>query len=173
MSGLPSVRLRPLTPHDVPRIEAGADPETDSFNFAGFADRGWLGAAVAESRTLRDDGGRLAVTADDGALLGDVQWRQIRTGPSTHSWCWGIGITLLPEQRGKGYGAAAQRALAAYLFATTPVERVEADTDVDNVAEQRALEKAGFRREGVLRRAQWRAGGWHDTVLYSVLRGEL
>jgi RimJ/RimL family protein N-acetyltransferase len=38
--------------------------------------------------------------------------------------------------------------------------------------EQRALEKAGFTREGVLRQAQWRSGGWHDQVMYSKLRGE-
>ena len=54
----------------------------------------------------------------------------------------------------------------------TPIERVEASTDVENVPEQRALERAGFTREGVLRRAQWRAGDWHDVVLYSKLRGE-
>jgi len=35
---------------------------------------------------------------------------------------------------------------------------------------KRALEKAGFEREGVLRQAQWRAGHWHDQVLYSTLR---
>ncbi|MDQ5852724.1 MAG: GNAT family N-acetyltransferase, partial [Chloroflexota bacterium] len=62
--------------------------------------------------------------------------------------------------------------LAAYLFATYPVMRVEAATDVANTAEQRALEKAGFTREGIVRKAQWRAGEWHDLVLYSKLRGE-
>ena len=50
--------------------------------------------------------------------------------------------------------------------------RVEASTDITNLAEQRALEKAGFTREGVLRKAQWRAGDWHDLVVYSLLRGE-
>ena len=41
-----------------------------------------------------------------------------------------------------------------------------------NVAEQRALDKAGFTREGVLRHAQWRAGAFHDVVLFSRLRGD-
>ncbi len=115
----------------------------------------------------------LAVVDAQGTLLGDVSWRQVRTGPSLHSWCWNIGIGLLPEQRGRGYGAAAQRALAAYLFAQTPTARVEAETDVDNVAEQRALDKAGFTREGVRRQAQWRDGRWHDMVFYAMLRGEI
>jgi RimJ/RimL family protein N-acetyltransferase len=52
------------------------------------------------------------------------------------------------------------------------VERLEASTDVDNLAEQRALERAGFTREAVLRHAQFRDGGFHDLVLYSRLRGD-
>jgi RimJ/RimL family protein N-acetyltransferase len=71
-------------------------------------------------------------------------------------------------------GAAAQRALAEHLFATTPYNRVEASTDVGNVAEQRALERAGFMREGILRGAQHRADDiHHDLVVYSMLRSEL
>ncbi|NTW42213.1 MAG: GNAT family N-acetyltransferase [Cellulomonadaceae bacterium] len=45
-------------------------------------------------------------------------------------------------------------------------------TDVGNVAEQQALGAAGFQREGVIRGGRWRAGQWHDQVLYSVLRTE-
>ncbi|MFB9895158.1 GNAT family N-acetyltransferase [Planobispora takensis] len=41
------------------------------------------------------------------------------------------------------------------------------------MAEQRALKKAGFTREGVLRGAGFRAGEWHDGVLYSFLRSDL
>ena len=72
--------------------------------------------------------------------------------------------------RGLGYGTEAQRLLADYLFVNTEVNRVEASTDVQNFAEQRALEKAGFTRDGVLRGAQYRAGGWHDLAVYSILR---
>jgi len=52
----------------------------------------------------------------------------------------------------------------------THAERVQASTDFDNLAERRALTKAGFQEEGTVRRAQWRAGAWHDMVLYSRLR---
>jgi aminoglycoside 6'-N-acetyltransferase len=60
--------------------------------------------------------------------------------------------------------------LADYLFATTPVHRLQASTDVDNRPEQAALERAGFLREGLLRGAQWRRGAYHDLVLFSRLR---
>ena len=83
-----------------------------------------------------------------------------------------IGIDVDPAHRRRGYGAEAQALLARYLFETYTVERVEATTDIENIPEQRALERAGFTREGVLRRAQWRAGDWRDVCLYSKLRGE-
>jgi RimJ/RimL family protein N-acetyltransferase len=41
---------------------------------------------------------------------------------------------------------------------------------VDNIAEQKALEKAGFTREGVMRGTGWRDGTWRDGVTYSRLR---
>jgi RimJ/RimL family protein N-acetyltransferase len=72
--------------------------------------------------------------------------------------------------RGLGFGSVAQRLLADYLFATTSVNRIEAATDIENLAEQRALAKAGFVREGVFRGAQHRAGAWHDLAIYSVVR---
>jgi RimJ/RimL family protein N-acetyltransferase len=111
------------------------------------------------------------VSTQSGETAGNVSYRSISHGPPS-SRAYQIGITLAPPYRGQGYGAEAQRLLVAYLFATYPIERVEAETDVTNRAEQRALERAGFTREGVLRRAQWRNGSWHDLILYSKLRGE-
>jgi RimJ/RimL family protein N-acetyltransferase len=86
--------------------------------------------------------------------------------------CWNIGIDLVPEGRGQGFGTEAQRLLAGYLFATTKVNRVEASTDVENMSEQRSLEKAGFTREGVVRGAQFRGGSFHDLVVYARLRSD-
>jgi RimJ/RimL family protein N-acetyltransferase len=57
-----------------------------------------------------------------------------------------------------------------YLFAHTTVHRIEAATETGNIAEQKALERAGFSREGVLREIRWRSGDWRDEVLYSILR---
>jgi len=36
-------------------------------------------------------------------------------------------------------------------------------TDIASVAEQKALEKVGFQRDGVMCQAQYRDGTWHDT----------
>lgn len=115
---------------------------------------------------------RLVVEAD-GEAVGVVSWHRTHYGPNAGSLAWNVGIGLAPSARGRGIGPVAQRLLAQVLFATTPIDRVEASTDVENLAEQRALEKAGFTREGVLRSAQARRDGRHDLVSYSVLRGEV
>jgi RimJ/RimL family protein N-acetyltransferase len=106
-------------------------------------------------------------------LAGDVSWHYLRWGPNEASRCPMIGIWLRPVARGRGVGRAAQRALAELFFAHTAVNRVEAHTDVDNIAEQRALEGAGFTREGLIRGAQWRHGAYRDGYLYAVLRGDI
>jgi [ribosomal protein S5]-alanine N-acetyltransferase len=62
--------------------------------------------------------------------------------------------------------------LCDHLFTHTPAQRIEAGTHPENVAEQRALVKAGFRLEGVMRAVEWRAGAWRDGLLYSRLRSD-
>ena len=170
---LPEVRLRPVTAADADILEAGYSADPGGFNWTGHRESGWLRARLTDGSALREDGGLLAVTDNDDQVLGDVGWRRRDSGPPPYSWCWNLGIQLLPEHRGYGYGVAAQRALAAYLFATTPCPRVEADTDVANTAERRALEKAGFMFEGITRSTHFRAGAWHDSALYSLIRGDL
>ena len=101
-----------------------------------------------------------------------MSWHAVPYGPPGAGHAFNIGIRLLPEHRGHGYGGPAQRLLAGYLLGIHPVNRIEASTDVENKAEQRALEKAGFQREGVVRGAQWRRGAWHDLVVYSRLRDD-
>ena len=63
----------------------------------------------------------------------------------------------------------AQRLLADYLFSTTLANRIEATTEIENVAEHTALERAGFQREGVLRDRGFVRGQWRDGVMYARL----
>lgn len=166
------VRLRPLRREDLPLLEAAEAAETDPLNFFGFSPSERRERRFAENGLISDERGNLAVVAFEGTLLGVVSWITVQHGPTSACQALNLGITLLPEHRGRGYGTEAQRLLAEYLLATRTVERLEAGTDVENVAEQRALERAGFRREGVLRHAHFRAGAWHDVVLYSRLRDD-
>jgi RimJ/RimL family protein N-acetyltransferase len=167
--------LRPLRPEDVELATRWmTDPLAGGeFQWAGFRSPESFRQRVVNGELITDDGGGLAIVDETiGEVVGDVSWRSLRTGPAPTSSCWSIGIIVVAEHRGKGHGSAAQRQLADYLFAHTTVERVQADTDVANVGEQRALLKAGFTREGVMRKIHWRAGQWRDMVLFSKLRGE-
>ena len=83
-----------------------------------------------------------------------------------------IGFTLIPSERGKGYGLEAVVILVDYLFLARDLVRVQATTDLRNVASQKVLEKAGFTREGVVRKSIFLRGQWRDLLLYSILREE-
>jgi RimJ/RimL family protein N-acetyltransferase len=172
------VRLREATLDDAGHFDAWArDRRTTmgEFNDFGLPPSKPLAESLDRGRRLvsREAGQLVVERVEDGAVLGDVTWHQQSYGPTAESKVPNIGISLVPEARGQGYGVEAQRLLAELLFELYDVVRVEASTDVDNIAEQRALEKAGFTREGVLRCAQHRAGGHHDMLVYSILRSEL
>ena len=169
---MPSVSLRPVREPDLEYFDLWGSPEADVFNFFGFRTPHRARRAFAENGLISAEGGMLLVVDDDGQVIGDVGWHAEEYGPGVQSRAYNIGVRLLPERRGQGIGGPAQRQLADYLLATYPVNRVEAFTDVENTAEQRALEKAGFTREGVLRGAQWRDGAFHDLVSYSFVRGD-
>jgi RimJ/RimL family protein N-acetyltransferase len=172
MPGVTGVRLRPVREADLTALEEGHSRDADPWNWFRHTPPGAMRRRFAEGM-ISEEAGTLAVETPDGVLAGGVSWFTVTHGPTAACQALNIGISLLPGHRGRGYGAAAQRALAEYLFATTLAERIEAETDVGNVAEQRALERAGFTREGVLRHAQFRAGSWRDNVIYSILRAEV
>jgi RimJ/RimL family protein N-acetyltransferase len=168
----PAVELRPVEEDDLPVLEQlTQDPEgAGEFEWFGWRDLRRYRKEWAENGLIGPESGTLLVVRH-AERLGFVVWR--RHSASPNSFYFEIGIGLLPEARGHGYGTAAQRLLAEYLFAHTPVQRIEAATEADNVGEQRALEKAGFTREGVHRSVGWRAGAWRDGVWYSLLRSDL
>jgi len=167
------VVLRLFTEAELAYFDALPGEAEDPFNFFGF--KGAAGSGIrarwAEHGLVQGERGTLAVDLD-GAVIGDVEWHTVPYGPPPMSNACNIGIRLLPEHRGRGHGTEAQAALVRYLFATYPINRVEAGTDIANLAEQRALENVGFVREGTLRGAQWRSGKWNDLLLYSRLRSD-
>lgn len=169
-----SIYLRPIVASDLDTLETwdGNPAHNGEYNTFGLHRSDHVRRAFAETGLLADDHGNLLIITATDEPAGTVSYRVVHHGPMVSNRSYQIGITVAPAYRRRGYGAEAQRLLAAYLFATYPIERVEAETDVTNAAEQRALERAGFTREGVLRRAQFRHGAWHDLVMYSVLRGE-
>ena len=169
-----AVRLRDITLDDADLLDGWASVEyTGAFNDFGMAHSPTDREALARGPLRNERNGQLLVERlADARPIGTVSWHLERYGPNEESGAWNIGIALVPEGRGQGLGTEAQRLVADFLFATTPLHRVEASTDIENVAEQRSLEKAGFIREAVLRGVQFRAGAWHDLVNYARLRDD-
>ena len=172
----PRVRLRIPTIDDVPLLDTWRLNMADGlgvFNDFGQPFKSQMKTAE-EMRFIEEVHGTFMVErVADGVAIGTVDWRPAMYGPNPESRAWAFGISLAAEGRGQGYGAEAIRLLVEYLFETTSASRIEGSTDIENVASQRALEKAGFTREGVARKAQFRAGELHDLVLYSRLRDDL
>lgn len=114
----------------------------------------------------------IEVDAGEGPIaVGDMSSHWVWYGPSPGSKAANIGIAISAPWRGKGIGSIAQRLLAQWLH-NEGIHRVEASTDVENIAEQRSLAKAGFIFEGVIRGSQMRADGRHDIQGWSHLPGD-
>jgi RimJ/RimL family protein N-acetyltransferase len=165
-NGLPRVRLREIGDKDKDFLSSLSTPEVEGEwnTFDDPPDERLSGSHYG--------GGARIVGVLDGTPVGIVTRIQIPHGPNRRSLAWNIGITILPSHRGQRIGASAQRAIADELFTISDANRVMADTDVGNIAEQRSLERAGFTREGIAREAQWRKGAWHDRVIYSRIRSD-
>jgi ribosomal-protein-alanine N-acetyltransferase len=176
-----AVTLRPVEEDDLEAMARfSVEPDAlGEFEWTGFTDPRALRRRWEEDGLLGDDSSYLAVVTPDGTFAGVVNWRSApmtpTRGPPRRASSiprLEIGIALFPEHRRRGHGSAAQAALVDYLFATTEVHRIQATTAAGNLDEQKALEKIGFRREGVMRAVGYRAGRWMDGVMYSLLRDD-
>ncbi len=103
----------------------------------------------------------------DGRLCGSIQARAPERA-LPRGVCE-LGIDLVPEARGRGAGTEAVRLLGEHLL-ENGYPRVQASTDVDNVAMRRALERAGFAFEGVLGAFMPDGDGRADYALYALTR---
>ncbi len=105
------------------------------------------------------------IEKNDGTKIGYIVHFKVKA-------CIGIGYVIVPNERSKGYGSEAVQLMVDYLFLTKDIVRIEAETDPQNRTSSKILEKAGFSKEGVIRKSFFSRGVWRDTALYSVLREE-
>ena len=82
----------------------------------------------------------IADAADDRALgLVNLQFGEDAT----------LAVSVFPEERGRGIASRAMRLAATWGLRELDLRRIVAEAAADNVASIRAIEKAGFRREGL------------------------
>jgi ribosomal-protein-alanine N-acetyltransferase len=112
----------------------------------------WLQIAIALKNT--------------GVLLGDCAFKIQEDDPRQAT----IGVTLARQNQGQGFAREALACLLDAIFERLKLHRVVADTDVENTASWKLLERLGLRREGHLKQSLWFKGRWADEYLYAMLR---
>ena len=99
------------------------------------------------------------------ALIGDCALKIHLEDPRQAT----IGITLAHGFHGKGFAMEAAATLLNYAFEELGLHRVRADTDPQNTAAWRLLERLGMRREAHLKQSLWFKGQWADEYFYAIL----
>jgi RimJ/RimL family protein N-acetyltransferase len=123
---------------------------------------------IQETRALRSEARayEFFITAPEGQLLGTCGLNRIDVDNRRAN----LGYWVRSSASGKGVAPRAIQALARWAFAHTELYRLEIVAAVGNTRSQRAAEKAGALREGVLRARLWLHGVPNDAVVYSILR---
>ncbi|GIU99312.1 MAG: GNAT family N-acetyltransferase [Actinomycetota bacterium] len=159
------VVLRPFRPEEIETAMAHAPAQTTEHREA------WRRRlALSGTRTTWEI---LFAVEAEGRLVGDVQARS--SDQAVPPGVWEIGLDLWDAaDRGRGIGTEVVALLTRHLFAREGAHRVQATTDVDNVAMRRALERCGFRLEGVLRAFMPVADGPpRDHAMYAITRADV
>jgi RimJ/RimL family protein N-acetyltransferase len=84
-----------------------------------------------------------------------------------------LAVSVFPEERGRGVAARALRLGALWGLRELGLARVVAEAAIDNHASIRAIEKAGFHREGTLRAHCKTHGKRHDCALFSLVPADV
>ncbi len=109
------------------------------------------------------------VRREDQALVGAITLDNIVRGPSQSGT---LGYWVGATHARQGYMKEAIVAIAHYAFDTMDLSRIQAACLPENTASRGALEKTGFKYEGVAQSYLQINGRWRNHVIYSCLRSD-
>jgi RimJ/RimL family protein N-acetyltransferase len=163
------VGLRAVERGDIPRLwELRNDAKVEALSYGpprphSMAEmEAWFEKLAAE----KDD--HIFAIEAEGRLVGLINLRDVDAVNRRAD----LGIALLPDEFGKGYGSDAIRVLLEYAFVHLNLHKMCLDTLATNDRGLRAYLACGFVEEGRLREHEWDAGSYSDLVLMGVLRDE-
>jgi RimJ/RimL family protein N-acetyltransferase len=168
------VRLEPLGLQHVDGLKrAAADGELWNIRVTSVPDPDDTRGYVERALQGFDEGHRLAfavIDAGTGEVIGSSSYHDIVSAVERLE----IGYTWYALSRQRSHvNASAKLLLMTHAFETLGARLVGWRTDNFNFASQRAIERLGARRDGVLRHhALRRDGTVRDTVMYSMSAGE-
>ncbi|MEV4216627.1 GNAT family N-acetyltransferase [Nonomuraea sp. NPDC049725] len=160
--------LRPWRLTDLPAVaEAAADPYIPLITSVPAVYSDAEGAAFVRRQWARaaDGVGYSFAIARDGRAVG-----QIELWPGPHGRA-SVGYWVAGSARGQGVACAALRAVASWAFGELRIARLEAHVEPWNAASWKAAEKAGFAREGLLRKWKEVGGERRDMYVYARVAG--
>ncbi len=166
----PTLRVRIPRDEDAAALYAEArDPEvTRWFSWGPYSSEAEARSYLARLAPQRERGEHLDLVVehlDAGPIgitgLGELARRDRRAV---------IGTWLGRAWWGTGANHEAKALMCHLAFTLLGLDRVGAYSNVEHVRSQRALERIGFRREGVLRRYHRHDGRALDVVIFGLLR---
>jgi len=168
------VRLEPLGLEHVEGLKrAAADGELWTIRVTSVPDPDDTRGYVERALQAFAEGHRLAfavLDAGTGAVIGSSSYHDIVPAVDRLE----IGYTWYAQSRQRTHvNASAKLLLMTHAFETLGAKLVGWRTDNYNFASQRAIERLGARKDGILRHhAVRRDGTIRDTVMYSMTAGE-
>jgi RimJ/RimL family protein N-acetyltransferase len=168
------VVLEPLGAGHIPSLEAAAaDGELWQLWFTSVPAPGGMAAYVEKALAGQREGRMLPFAIREratGELAGSTRFYDIVEDPPRMA----IGYTWYARRWQKSHlNTACKRLLLEHAFERLGCVAVEFHTDGRNLDSQRAIERLGAQREGVLRAHKRRPdGSLRDTVCYSILDRE-
>jgi ribosomal-protein-serine acetyltransferase len=87
--------------------------------------------------------------------------------------CANLGYWVRSNRTGQGIAVSTAKLLAKWGFEVLQFNRIEIHVAADNVRSLRVAEKAGAKREGILRNKMLFNGRIHDAVMHSLIPGEV
>jgi len=130
---------------------------------------GWLADDVHEPR--RDGTGLnlMMLAREDDQIVG---WIYL-TDVDRYARSAEIGYGVRPHARGRGFATEALVAVSRWALTAGGLQRAWLRVNTDNLASVRVAQKAGFTREGTLRRATLEEDGLHDVAVLALLDDEI
>ncbi len=167
------VTLRPFVEADLPAlVEVAREGDLWDIFYANVSmmkvPERWLAAALKE----RDVGRALLFTVETpgGEVVGTT--RYMRIAPQHRRLEIGGTFSATRVQR-TGVNTEAKRMLLAHAFDVMGCQAIQIRTDTLNTRSQRAIERLGAKKDGVLRGHQMMADGRiRDSVVYSIIDRE-
>jgi len=103
---------------------------------------------------------------NDGGVVGRVTLNEIVRGPLQSA---SLGYYVDGRRNGRGFASRATAEMVSIAFGELALHRVQAGTQLDNLASQRVLAKNSFLQYGYAPGYLLLAGEWQDEVLFQRL----